>query len=273
MINQGISWVSCNIASCSLQIHCVFSTEQGPHETHHCSDPCTQPNPFLLHLKTVYTLKKNRFPVKNVFVGLHSSSLLIKPYMILSFSRQAFKALVAEQRFAGFGMLWERGLVAGLWAGWNMGLGEESCFCTAGKVQEAEPGIKKRPRKFFLAFNAADEWCRAESYLTEIICLRFVLASLGMRSWGTGTLWDWGTISFCPAGFLPCCSEVRKDLSYWQLWPDDVSKPPATFHIHHSPPRMEKNLWNGVSHPENPLCSWFLSHNDWQGNRSGLEAQ
>lgn len=42
----------------------------------------------------------------------------------------------------------------GLWVGWNneLGLGEESCFCTAGKVQKAESGIKKLSRKYFLAF-------------------------------------------------------------------------------------------------------------------------
>lgn len=156
-------------------------------------------------------------PVKNVFVGFHSYSLLIKLYIILSFSRQAFKALVAEQRFAGFGMLWERSLMGGLWVGWNikLGLGEESCFCTAGKVSL---GLRNDLWNTSLLSNAANEWCRAESYLKEIICLRFVLASLRMRSWATGTIWDCGTLSFCPAGFLPCCSEVRQHLSYWQLW-------------------------------------------------------
>lgn len=35
--------------------------------------------------------------------------------------------------------------MGGLQVGWNMelGLGEESCFCTSGKVQKAEIGIKK----------------------------------------------------------------------------------------------------------------------------------
>lgn len=153
MINQGILWVSYNITSCSHHIHWVFM-----YKAESCWDTSLQwslvlTKSLLLYLKTVYQ-KKKRFPVKNVFVGFHSYSLLIKPYIILSFSRQAFKALVAEQRFAGFGILWERSLMGGLWVGWNikLGLGEESCFCTAGKVQKAESGIKKWSVKYFLAF-------------------------------------------------------------------------------------------------------------------------
>lgn len=44
--------------------------------------------------------------------------------------------------------------MGGLWVGCNMepGLGEESCFCTAGKVQKAETGIRKLSIKYFLAF-------------------------------------------------------------------------------------------------------------------------
>lgn len=35
--------------------------------------------------------------------------------------------------------------MGGLWVDWNMELGleEESCFCTAGKVQKAQSRIKK----------------------------------------------------------------------------------------------------------------------------------
>lgn len=56
---------------------------------------------------------KNVFPVKYVFVVFHSHSLLIVPYFILSFSRQVFKALVAEQIFVEFGMLEGRSLMGG----------------------------------------------------------------------------------------------------------------------------------------------------------------
>lgn len=43
----------------------------------------------------------------------HSHSLLIGPYFILSFSRQVFEALVAEQIFVELGMLGGRSLMGG----------------------------------------------------------------------------------------------------------------------------------------------------------------
>lgn len=44
--------------------------------------------------------------------------------------------------------------MGGLWVGWNMelGLGEESCFCTAGKAQKAEIEITELSIKYFFAF-------------------------------------------------------------------------------------------------------------------------
>lgn len=126
------------------------------------------------------------------------------------------------------------------WFGWNME--KESCFFTAGKVQKAELGLRNNLGNSSLLSNAAGEWCRAESYLAEIICLRFVLASLGVRSWGTGTLWGCGTISLCPAGFLPAALRWDRTCHTGSCDPGDVGKPPATFHIQHSPPGWRRTF-------------------------------
>lgn len=121
-----------------------------------CWDMSQQWSLYLTNL-SYYTWKQGFFLKKSFLLSrfLWFSTIIVNKTLHYHFIQQtSFQGLSGRAEIVVFGMLWERGLMGGLRVGWNieLGLGEESCFCTAGNVQEAEIGIKKWSIKYFFAF-------------------------------------------------------------------------------------------------------------------------
>lgn len=149
---------------------------------------------LLLYLKTVY--KKTSFLLSCGF----SQLLIFNKTLHYPFIQQT-----SFQSYSGraeIGMLWERGLVGGLWVDWVWCVGWRVAFAQQERSRKLRFGLRNYLQNISLLSNAVNYVMqKALSKKQSASGLALLLSEV--RWWATDTTCTCGTVSVVPQAFYP----------------------------------------------------------------------